>query len=143
MKSNHNITPVHYKTYKPFVAILRRPSYRTLSPNVNSLPNDDNMKTLYETLNDKANEDYKNYVKSTLVQWKPVKKYASILSSRTNQELELLFMFYRRYVPPLESFEKPFIRAKLMNFFNNSTTDEERRFYHSLLDYYELIEDMI
>ena len=139
MKSNNLITPMQRTSFKPFVHILRRPNYR---PNVNSLPNDDAVRTLYETLNDKANEDYKNYVKSTLAEWKPVKKYASAIAGITNPELELLFTFYRRYVPPLEEYEKQVIRPKLVYFFDNSKSDDERRFYHSLLEYYDLIEEV-
>ena len=139
MQSSHHITSSKSVSFKPFVPILRRPKYR---PNANSLPSDETVKTLYETLNDKANEDYKNYVRSTLAEWKPVKKYASAITHIKNPELELLFTFYRRYVPPLEEYEKQVLRTKLTYFFDNSKTDEEQRFYHSLLEYYDMIEEL-
>lgn len=126
---------------KPFLPILRRPIYRKPILNVNSVTDNNDINTLYEALNNKANEDYKNYVKNTLFQWKPVKKYVNIIESLQNSELELLFAFYRRYVPPLENFEKNVIRNKLLCFLVKAKTDEERRFYHSILDYYDLIED--
>ena len=138
MQSKNIIVP---KFSKPFLPILRRPVYRNPCPNVNSLPDDNEVKTLYEGLNNKANEEYKSYVKSTLSQWKPVKEYANTIASLKNPELELLFTFYRRYVPPLESFQKTVLCNKLLYFLTNSKTDEERRFYHSILDYYGLIEE--
>lgn len=126
---------------KPFVPILRRPIYRKTIVNVSSLPNDEDVKNLFDTLNNKANEEYKDYVRNTLSIWKPTKKYVSTIMTLPNRNLEMLFQMYRRYVPPLEDFEKLLIRRQLLNDFEKSKTDEERRFYHSILDYYDLIED--
>lgn len=128
--------------------MLRRPNPHRIRPNVNSntstndLPSDNDIKSLFDTLNNQANIDYKNYIRTTLSQWKPIKKYATSIATLNNRELELLFVIYRRYVPPLENFEKLLIRPQLLNFFNQSKTDDERRFYHSILDYYNLIEDI-
>uniref|UniRef100_A0A6C0CRP3 Uncharacterized protein n=1 Tax=viral metagenome TaxID=1070528 RepID=A0A6C0CRP3_9ZZZZ len=138
MQSKYFIAPPSTKLILP---ILRRPVYRKPFPNVYSISKDNNIKTLYETLNNKEDEDYKNYVKSTLSQWKPMKRYTSKIAYLKNPELELLFTLYRHYVPPLESFEKIVIRNKLLYFLTNSKTDEDCHFYHSILDYYDLIED--
>ena len=133
-------------SFKPFVPILRRPKPHCVHLSVNSssndLPNDNDIKSLFDTLNNQANADYKNYIRTTLSQWKPIKKYANTIPSLKNKELELLFAIYRRYVPPLENFEKLLIRPQLLHFFNQAKTDDERRFYHSILDYYDLIEDI-
>lgn len=127
---------------KPFLPILRRPIYRKSLYNVNSLSDNNDINTLYEALNNKEYEDYKNYVKSTLSQWKPTKKYTTTIAALKYIELEQIFTMYRRYVPPLQDFEKPHIRYQLLIGFEKAKTDEERRFYHSILDYYDLIEDL-
>jgi hypothetical protein len=140
MQSKRNlITPSSFS--KPFLPILRRPIYRKPLYNVNSLPNDNEIKSLYEALNNKETEDYKNYIRTTLSQWKPTKKYITTIASLKYLELEKIFTMYRRYVPPLQDFEKPNIRYQLLIGFEKAKTDEERRFYHSILDYYDLIEE--
>ena len=138
MLSKRVATP---SSLKPFVPILRRPIYRKTIINVSSLPNDEDVKNLFDTLNNKANEDYKDYIRNTLSTWKPTKKYVSTIMALPNRNLEMIFHMYRRYVPPLQDFEKLLIRRQLLNDFEKSKTDEERRFYHSILDYYDLIED--
>jgi len=138
MQAKRVITP---PSTKPFLPILRRPIYRKPLYNVNSLPNDNEIKSLYEALNNKETEDYKNYIRTTLSQWKPTKKYITTIASLKYLELEKIFTMYRRYVPPLQDFEKPNIRYQLLIGFEKAKTDEERRFYHSILDYYDLIEE--
>ena len=148
MLSNRLTTPSSTTSFKPILPMLRRPNPHRIRPNVNSntftndLPSDNDIKSLFDTLNKQANIDYKNYIRTTLSQWKPIKKYATSIATLNNRELELLFVIYRRYVPPLENFEKLLIRPQLLHFFNQAKTDDERRFYHSILDYYELIEDI-
>lgn len=137
MQSKRIIVPNFSKTY---LYVLRRPVYIKPSHNMNSLPDNNEIKSLYESLNNKASEEYKSYIKSTLSQWKPTKKYASTIASLNNLELELIFMFYRHYAPPLQNFEKTIIRDKLLYFLTNASTNEEFRFYHSIMDYYDLIE---
>ena len=138
MLSKRVATP---SSLKPFVPILRRPIYRKTIINVSSLPNDEDVKNLFDTLNNKANEDYKDYIRNTLSTWKPTKKYVSTIMALSNRNLEMIFHMYRRYVPPLQDFEKLLIRRQLLTDFEKAKTDEERRFYHSILDYYDLIED--
>ena len=138
MLSKRVVTP---SSLKPFLPILRRPIYRKTISNVSSLPNDEDVKNLFDTLNNKANEEYKDYIRNTLSTWKPTKKYVSTIMALSNRNLEMIFHMYRRYVPPLQDFEKLLIRRQLLTDFEKANTDEERRFYHSILDYYDLIED--
>jgi hypothetical protein len=107
-----------------------------------STPDYKDLQTRFKQLNAVDTENDLKETKESLKKWKPTEGHVDYVLQCDNKALlDDISYIKTLYEKPLKTYQRINLRNRLIKFFNEAKTEEEKKFIFSIIEYYGLLND--